>query len=70
MADLGCDLPRLGDLREILDQHLNWQPALDFKLAVDTGFCLLEDLVRQIGGEDVDSPPGNLRRDLPQTHGK
>src|SRR5262249_6094345 len=59
-AQLGDDLPRLADLREILDQHLNRQPALDLELAVDAGLGFLQDLRREIRPENLDAPADKL----------
>ena len=36
-ADIGIELPHLADLREMLDQHLDRQAALDLELAEDAG---------------------------------
>ena len=36
-ADIGIELPHIADLREMLDQQLNRQPALNLELAEDAG---------------------------------
>ncbi len=46
--------------REILDQQLDRQAALHLELAVDAGLGLLQHLVREVGGDDLDAPAGEL----------
>src|SRR5262249_47425832 len=55
-TDVRRDLPTVTDLREIFDQELDRQSALDFELAVDAGLGLLEHLGRDVGGQKVDAP--------------
>ena len=43
---------------KILHQQLDRQAALHLELAVDAGLGLLQHLVGQIGGEDLDAPAG------------
>src|SRR5207249_11586692 len=49
-ADLGRKVPAVTDLREMFDQELDRQPALNLELAVDAGLGLLQHLGREISG--------------------
>src|SRR6266545_870431 len=67
-ADVGGDLPAFADLREILDQQLDRQPALHLELAVEAGLGLLQHLGREIGGEDVETPSRQRLVELLEAH--
>ena len=58
-ADIGIELPQLSDLREMLDQHLDRQAALDLELAEDAGLGFFQHALRQIGRDDLDPPPAS-----------
>ena len=65
-AQVGRDLPALANLREILDQHRDRQPALHFELAVDARLRLLQHLGREVGGDNVDAPARDGVAHLPE----
>src|SRR5262245_15015880 len=69
-ADLGRKLPAFADLREMLDQQLDRQPALHLELAVKTGFGLLQHLGGEISGQNVDAPAGKARAHVLEHHGQ
>jgi len=45
--NIGIELPQFSDLREMLDQHLNRQSALDLELVKIPGFGFFQNTVRQ-----------------------
>src|ERR1035437_9808973 len=59
-ADIGIELPQLAYLSEMLDQHLNGQPALDLELAEDAGSGFFKNPLRQIGSKNF-NPPSRQR---------
>src|SRR5690606_16377623 len=50
------DLPEISLLREVFQQHLDRQAALDFELAIDACPRPFEYFVRQIGSKNVEAP--------------
>ena len=67
-ADIGVELPKLSDLREMLDQQLDWQPALHFELAEQAGLGFFEHALRQVGRDNLDSPAGQRLAGFLQKH--
>src|ERR1700734_370116 len=55
-TDIGIELPEFSDPREMLDQRLNRQPALDLELAEDAGLGFFQNAVRQVSCENLDPP--------------
>src|SRR5262249_58522909 len=54
----------------LFDQELNRQPALNLELAVDPGLRLLQHGAGQIGGDNLDAPPGERVFQLLERHGE
>src|SRR5260370_38073769 len=67
-ADIDIELPQLADLREMLDQHMDRQSALDLELAEDSSPGFFKDSLRQVGRNDFNPPPRQDRSKLLQAH--
>ena len=53
-----------------LTRQLDRQAALHLELAVDAGLRLLQHLVGQVGGDDLDAPAGDAIAQFLQRHGE
>ncbi len=67
-ADFGIELPDLAALPEILDQELYRQAALHLELAEQPGAGFFQHGTRQVGGDDLGAPAGELFAHLLQHH--
>ena len=67
-ADVRRDLPQLADLAEMFDQKLDRQAALHFELAVEAGPRLFQNVVGQVGRQQLDAPAGDFAFHLVEAH--
>src|SRR3546814_2814177 len=69
-ADLLADAPLLALLGEVFHQQRDRQAALHLELRVEAFLRLVEDLVREVGGDDLDPPARQAGRLLLEDHGE